>query len=106
MASNCARATLVSATRAELQAGRYAHARQYRRMRGQLRKLRGWLGRVIRDIERKTHETLPQALAHKLALAKRLHTQRREDSNKLYALHAPEVECVVPDFSFQPAAIA
>ena len=32
--------------RAELQAGRYAHAKQYRRMRGQLRKLRGWLGRV------------------------------------------------------------
>jgi transposase, IS5 family len=35
--------------RAEQQAGRYAHARQYRRIRGQLRKLRGWLGRVIRD---------------------------------------------------------
>ncbi len=37
--------------RAEQQAGRYAHARQYRRMRGQLRRLRIWLGRVIRDVE-------------------------------------------------------
>jgi IS5 family transposase len=73
--------------RAELQAGRYAHARQYRRMRGQLRKLRGLLGRVIRDIERKAGESLPKSLAHKLALAKRLHAQRREDSNKLYELH-------------------
>ena len=36
--------------RAEQQAGRYAHARQFRRMRGQPRKLRGWLGRGIRDV--------------------------------------------------------
>ena len=80
--------------RAEQQAGRYAHAKQYRRMRGQLRKLRGWLGRVIRDIERKVGESMPSSLANKLALARRLHAQRREDSNKLYALHAPEVECI------------
>ena len=80
--------------RAEQQAGRYAHAKQYRRMRGQLRKLRGWLGRVIRDVERKAAESMPQSLAHKLALAKRLHRQRRDDTNKLYALHAPEVECL------------
>jgi IS5 family transposase len=39
--------------RAEQQAGRYAHARQFRRMRGQLRTLRGWLGRGIRDVGRK-----------------------------------------------------
>jgi IS5 family transposase len=81
--------------RAEQQAGRYAHARQYRRMHGQLRKLRGWLGRVIRDVQRKAGESLPVRLLHRLALARRLHAQRREGSNKLYALHAPEVECVV-----------
>jgi transposase, IS5 family len=81
--------------RAEQQAGRYAHAKQYRRMRGQLRRLRIWLGRVIRDVERKTTgQTLSTALAHKLALARRLHAQRRNDSGKLYALHAPEVECI------------
>jgi len=39
-------------------------------------------------------ESMPTALAHKLALARRLHAQRREDTNKLYALHAPEVECL------------
>lgn len=81
--------------RAEQQAGRYAHARQYRRMRGQLRRLRTWLGRVIRDVERKTAgKTLTAALAHRLALDRRLHAQRREDSNKLYALNAPEVQCI------------
>lgn len=34
-------------------AGRYAHARQFKRMRNRLRKLKTWLGRVIRDIRRK-----------------------------------------------------
>ena len=63
-------------------------------MRGQLRKLRGWLGRVIRDIERKAGQSLPKSLAHTLALARRLHGQRREHSNRLYALQAPEVECI------------
>ena len=80
---------------AEHQAGRYAHARQFRRMRGQLRKLRGWLGRVIRDVERKAAEgSLIGVLAHRLELAKRLYAQRRDSKNKLYALHAPEVECI------------
>jgi IS5 family transposase len=63
-------------------------------MRGQLRKLRGWLGRVIRDIERKTQKALPQALVRKLALAMRLHMQRRAGTTMLYAPHAPEVECI------------
>jgi len=31
---------------------RYAHAKQFRRANRELRKLRTWLGRVIRDIER------------------------------------------------------
>ena len=80
---------------AEHQAARYAHARQFRRMRGQLRRLRGWLGRVIRDVERKAAEgTLTGALAQRLELAKRLYAQRRESRNKLYALHAPEAECI------------
>jgi IS5 family transposase len=80
---------------AERQAGRYAHARQFRRMRGQLRRLRGWLGRVIRDIERKALPgTLTGPLAQRLALAKRLHAQQRDSKTKLYALHAPEAECI------------
>ena len=53
-----------------------------------------WLGRVIRDVERKAGDSMPARLAHRLALARRLHAQRREDSDKLYALHAPEVECI------------
>jgi transposase, IS5 family len=78
---------------AEHQAGRYAHARQYQRMQREIRKLRTWLGRVIRDVRRKGGE-IAGALKAKIDIAQRLHEQRRESKNKLYALHAPEVECI------------
>ena len=78
---------------AEHQAGRYAHAKQYRRMQRQIRKLRTWLGRVIRDVQRKGGE-ITGALKTRIDLAQRLYAQRRDSKNKLYALHAPEVECI------------
>jgi len=40
--------------RASIRAGRYAHAKQFKRMRRQWRKRRTYVGRMIRDIERKT----------------------------------------------------
>jgi IS5 family transposase len=40
------------ARRAAMMAGRYAHAKQFKRHRRQLRSLRTWLGRLIRDIRR------------------------------------------------------
>jgi transposase, IS5 family len=82
---------------AEHQAGRYAHAKQFKRMRKVLRTLKTYLGRVIRDVQRKAKDTdiaMSEALQAKLGLAKRLHAQRRDSKNKLYALHAPEVECL------------
>jgi IS5 family transposase len=79
--------------RTEAQAGRYAHAKQWRRMRRELRKLRTWLGRVIRDVQRKALR-IGGALEDKLELAKRLYAQQRDSKGKLYALHAPEVECI------------
>ena len=78
---------------AERQAGRYAHAKQYRRLQRELKRLRTWLGRVIRDVQRKGGE-MTGALKAKLETAQRLHAQRRDAKNKLYALHAPEVECL------------
>jgi IS5 family transposase len=79
---------------ADHQASRYAHAKQYRRMQREVRRLRTWLGRVIRDVERKAGTTMPQGLNERLVIAKRLHAQRRDSKSKLYALHAPEVECI------------
>jgi len=77
-------------------ANRYGHARQYRRMRGRVKKLRTYLGRVVRDIERKIANQAEKqaAFAAELELAKRLLAQQKQDKNKLYSLHAPEVECI------------
>jgi IS5 family transposase len=79
------------------QIGRFAHAKQYRRMRAALRRLRSRVGRVHRDIGRQLDQVaLPQraALSDLLARTGRILMQQRKDKNKLYALHAPEVECI------------
>ena len=76
------------------QAGRYAHARQFKRMRKVLRKQRTIVGRLLRDIDRKANHEQRQSLNEFLARVTRLHQQQRHDKNKLYALHAPEVECI------------
>jgi len=70
---------------------------QTRRMRRTTSKLKTVLGRVVRDIERKLAdqpEPVRAPFAEPLALSKRLLAQQRQDKNKLYALHAPEVECI------------
>lgn len=79
--------------RASIKVGRYAHAKQFKRMRRELRKLRTWVGRMIRDIERKTGEK-DEALATLLELCQRLVDQKPGDSNKLYSLHEPQVRCI------------
>ena len=82
--------------KALLKANKYAHARQYRRMRREVKTLRTYLGRVVRDIERKiASDPIRQGqFAEELSLAHRLLKQQQHDKNKLYSLHAPEVECL------------
>lgn len=78
---------------ADAKAGRYAHAQQWRRMRREVKRLRTWLGRIIRDVQRKAGK-ITGTLKTRIETAQRLHEQRRDSKNKLYALHAPEVECI------------
>jgi hypothetical protein len=61
-----------------------------------LRKLRTYLGRVIRDVARKIEgdPAREAACAETLERARRIHGQRPGDADKLYAFHAPEVECI------------
>lgn len=85
------------APRLALQVGRYAHAKQYRRMKASLKSLRTLVGRVWRDIDRKLDrqdEVQRAKAASVLARIKRLLEQKPKDKNKLYSLHAPEVECI------------
>jgi IS5 family transposase len=85
------------APRLAAQVGRYAHARQFKRMRAALRTLRSRVGRVHREVARQIGGLAQQARAKVgdlLARTGRILAQRPKDSHKLYALHAPEVECI------------
>jgi len=76
---------------------RYAHAKQFKRARRELRRLKTFLGRVIRDVERKLKLTpgLEPIFRPLLFLAGRVHRQERGQCGpKVYSLHAPEVECI------------
>jgi transposase, IS5 family len=73
--------------------GRYAHARQMKRARRETKRLRQYLGRVIRDIRRKCARPAP-ALKSLLERSERIFRQQRHDTKKLYSVHAPEVECI------------
>ena len=85
------------AKRAAIMAGRYAHAKQFKRHNRMLKFLRIRLGRVIRDIRRKTEgdEDLRAIFAVPLSRADQLRRQKqRQRGWKLYSWHAPEVECI------------
>jgi len=87
-------------------AGGYAHAKQFRRLRRTVKRQRTILGVVMRDARRGLQRLLqgqgaaPQSakavsdLSTLLERAERIRTQQRHSKNKLYALHAPEVECI------------
>ena len=93
-------------------AGGYAHAKQFRRLKKTVKRQRTILGVVMREVQRKLDALSgvlaageqavgtppnPKALSDLrtwLERAARIHAQQRNDKNKLYALHAPEVECI------------
>ena len=76
---------------------RYAHAKQFKRANKSLKKLRTYLGRVIRDVARRIegNEELQAVFARTLSLARTVRDQKqRQRGYKVYSLHAPEVECI------------
>jgi transposase, IS5 family len=109
-------------------AARYAHARQFRRMRAQIRRQRTIVARLAREIERKFTDQLstpaPGALAtavqEALGKARRIveqtgrnNTPRQASSPanqqtaqkpgpKLYSWHEPQVECIAKGKSKAP----
>ena len=66
------------ARRAAMMVGRYAHAKQFKRMNRELKFLRTRLGRVIRDIERKIEgdQALKEVFVVALIKARQIHGQK------------------------------
>jgi len=86
------------APRLAIRVGRYAHARQFKRMRKALRTLKGYTGRVLRDLRRQL-DSIPQGALRErvldmLVLTSRLLNQQPKDKGKIFSLHEPEVDCI------------
>jgi transposase, IS5 family len=71
----------------------YARTRKPKQAAKEAKKLRNYLGCVLRDIERKL-ENPGKDFKELLRRAQRIYTQKKDDKNKLYSMHAPEVECI------------
>lgn len=86
------------APRLARQVGRYAHARQFKRMRKALKKLKGYTGRVMRDLHRHLRDIpegpLLDRVVSKIALVLRLLHQEPRGKGKIYAMHEPRVDCI------------
>ncbi len=92
------------ATRARRDAARLMNTRGHSQGLRWIRKMRTpghargrlWLGRLIRDIRRRIagDPALEAAFATALERTERIHAQQPGDKGKLYARHAPEVECI------------
>ncbi len=94
-------------------AGRYAHARQFRRMRRTLKRQRTVVGRLLRDIERKfaglsgvaaaVKDSLQTTLTRAAQIVMQSASKKAKDgAPKLYSFHAPEVSCINKGKSKQP----
>lgn len=85
------------AKRAAMMAGRYAHAKQFKRMNRAIKFLRTRLGRLTRDIGRKIegNDELNAAFVVPLIKARQIRSQKqRQRGWKIYSWHAPETECI------------
>lgn len=76
--------------------GQYSRSKKPRKSAAQVRKLKTYLGRVVRDIARQVEgrADLSAAFSPMLALAGRILKQQRGDKGKVYSVHEPDVQCI------------
>lgn len=86
---------------------RYCHAKQFRRARKASKAMSVRLGRIMRDIRRKSAATplgLTGRMKHWFWLAERIQSQVKDKSlpNKVYSLHEPHVACIAKGKAHSP----
>jgi IS5 family transposase len=84
------------AVRSRREAARLIHTRAHKQALREVRRLRTFTGRLYRDIARKIAQRpdLQDAFRPVAEPILRLLAQKQGDKHKIYALHAPEVECI------------
>jgi IS5 family transposase len=84
------------ATRARREVSRLIHGRGHKQALRHIRRMRTYVGRLYRDIARKIDGRVDLEAAFTAVCEPILHllAQKTADRRKIYALHAPEVECI------------
>lgn len=73
----------------------YGAAQQYSRLKKCNQDLKNWLGRVLRDIDRKRgNKELSANFLQLLEIGGKLQMQERHTPKKIYSIHEPEVCCI------------
>lgn len=82
--------------------GGHAKAKQFKRAKSVLRKMKTMAGRIMRDVERKISAESFRKHKGTLILSELILTQTRKTKGKVYSLHAPEVECIAKGKAHKP----
>ncbi|MBP1625595.1 MAG: transposase family protein [Holophagaceae bacterium] len=82
--------------------GGHMKAKQFKRAKKVLKSLKTMAGRVMRDVERKLGEAAFQTHRGTMMLSELILAQKRKTRNKVYSLHAPEVECIAKGKAHRP----
>ena len=85
-----------------LKHGRHMKAKQFKRAARERKKLKTYAGRVLRDLERKLSDTAFEKHKGTMFLSELVLTQERKTKNKVYSMHAPEVECIAKGKASKP----
>ena len=73
---------------------RFSFRRQFKEARREQRRLKVYLGRVLRDIKRKAPDWQDdECLSGLLKISERIFKRGRNEKDKVYSVHAPEVKC-------------
>lgn len=76
--------------------GQYSHSRKMKKAKRELKRLRVYLGRLLRDVLRELegHPVLEKRASPVVSTIGRVLMQEKQDTNKVYSLHEPHVECI------------
>lgn len=80
---------------------RLMHGKKMRKAQKPLKRLRRYLGKLLKELDPHL-EKCPQPLLRDMAIGAKLLLQNREDKNKIYSCHEPQVSCIAKGKAHKP----
>lgn len=80
---------------------RLMHGKKMRKAQKPLNRLRRYLGKILKALDPYL-ETCPQSMLRDMAIGAKLLLQNREDKNKIYSCHEPQVSCIAKGKAHKP----